>query len=302
MLFSIVFVDKSVLACLRTADHSGLKVSTQALNYLQHWYPQQGMESPSNLKFQFDGKEDAKKFFYVYENVLIMGKTDEEKEDRLVAHLNAEAFENYFDHFTDKKAPTEEAKSFQLVKKAQLEKFSTKKTESETMKEAVNLTYKGEDFKLLVRASKLYKEANFNDGMRHGMIMEAIKSDEILLQFVLLRKVSTFDCVKDTCLEDAEHQKMYSIPKGVTAKLAGVFELEHDINSQGIDDEALNKTDILCKKFGDLSLLITKSKPKPNIQDIISHKCKKPSQYASQYQMQIDSVQSCNYCGRYGHS
>ena len=59
--------------------------------------------------------------------------------------------------------------------------------------------------------------------------------------------------------------------------------------------------DILCKKSEDLVLLITKSKPKPKIQDVICHKCKKPSHYASQCQMQTEPVKSCNYCGRYGH-
>ncbi len=48
------------------------------------------------------------------------------------------------------------------------------------MNKAVNLTYKGEDVKeFFVRASKLYKEANFNEGTKHGMIMETIKSDQI---------------------------------------------------------------------------------------------------------------------------
>ena len=49
------------------------------------------MESPKDLKLQLDGKEDAKKFFYVYQNVRMKSKTDEEKAARLVAHLNAEA-------------------------------------------------------------------------------------------------------------------------------------------------------------------------------------------------------------------
>ena len=56
-------------------------------------------------------------------------KTDEEKAERLVAQLNGEAFEYYFDHFTDENAPTEEEKSFRKVKTALLEKFSTKKVE-----------------------------------------------------------------------------------------------------------------------------------------------------------------------------
>ena len=90
------------------------------------------------------------------------------------------------------------------------------------MKEAVNLTYKDEDAKeFFVRASKLCKKANFNEGTKHGMIMEAIKSDQSLLQFTLLRKVNTFDDVRKTCLEYAEHQNMYSLPKGVTEKPSG---------------------------------------------------------------------------------
>ncbi len=79
------------------------------------------MESPRDLKFQFDGKEDPKKFFCIHDNVQMKGKMDEEKADRLVAHLNAEAFEYYFDNFTDENAPTEETKSFRKVEADLLE-------------------------------------------------------------------------------------------------------------------------------------------------------------------------------------
>ena len=34
------------------------------------------MASSSELKYDFDGKEDAKKFFYVYENVVMKNKTE----------------------------------------------------------------------------------------------------------------------------------------------------------------------------------------------------------------------------------
>ena len=44
------------------------------------------MASPSDLKYHFSGKEDAKKFFYVYENVVMKNKTEEEKADSLVAY------------------------------------------------------------------------------------------------------------------------------------------------------------------------------------------------------------------------
>ncbi len=84
------------------------------------------MESSSDLKFQFDGRENAEKLFYLYENVLTKSTRVEEKADRLVAHLNAEAVKYYFDRFKEENSHTEGVNSFQLFKKALLETLSTK--------------------------------------------------------------------------------------------------------------------------------------------------------------------------------
>ena len=62
------------------------------------------MASPSELKYHFNGKEDAKKFFYVYENVIMKNKIEEERADSLVACLDVKAFEYYFDNFTEDNA------------------------------------------------------------------------------------------------------------------------------------------------------------------------------------------------------
>ena len=74
---------------------------------LQHWYPQQGMASLSQLKYHFNAKENTKRFFNVYENVVMKTKTDEEKANSLVAYLYGEAFEYYIDNFTKDDAPNE---------------------------------------------------------------------------------------------------------------------------------------------------------------------------------------------------
>ena len=68
---------------------------------------------------------------------------------------------------------------------------------------------------------------------------------------------------------------------------------------QWTDELALDKMSMLCKTFEDLALLITRSKPKQNIQDVICQKCKKLGNYASQCKMQAEAVKSCSFCGRY---
>ena len=57
------------------------------------------------------------------------------------------------------------------------------------MKEAVNLVYNGGNFKeFVLKSRKLYKEAKFNDQAKFGLIREAIKFGQGMLQFVFLRK------------------------------------------------------------------------------------------------------------------
>ncbi len=155
---------------------------------------------------------------------------------------------------TYENAPTEEAKSFRKVKTALLGKFSRKKTESETMKEAVNLTYQGEDVnEFFVRACKPYKKASFKERTKQGIIMEAIHSYEGLSHFVLLRNATMFDKVKETCLEYAEHQNVYSLPKQVTRNALGVLDTGTHKRPQGTDEQTLEKMDMLFKKFEDLA-------------------------------------------------
>ena len=56
------------------------------------------MVSLSEVKYHFNGKKDAKKFFYVYENVVMKNKIEKGKADSLVTYLYGEAFKYYFEN------------------------------------------------------------------------------------------------------------------------------------------------------------------------------------------------------------
>ncbi len=91
------------------------------------------MNTSSDL-ITFKGTEDARKFFYLYENVLTKGHPESERTEQIVLYISGTSFYFYFDGFTIDNAPTQEAKDYGIVEKVMLEKFSTKKTESEIMK------------------------------------------------------------------------------------------------------------------------------------------------------------------------
>ena len=50
-------------------------------------------------------------------------KDEKEQADILVAYLDGEGFQYYFDNFAEENTPTEKVKSFQKSKTAFLEKF-----------------------------------------------------------------------------------------------------------------------------------------------------------------------------------
>ncbi len=66
------------------------------------------MNTPSELT-TFKGSKDARKFFYLYENVVTKSLPDSERAEKIVACLSDVAFDFYFDRFTIDNDPTEEA-------------------------------------------------------------------------------------------------------------------------------------------------------------------------------------------------
>ena len=117
------------------------------------------MNIPSEL-ITFEGTEDARKFFYLSENVVKKSLPDIEKAEKIVAYLTGAAFDIYFYRFTSDNAPTEEANDYEVVKKVILEKISIQKTDSEIIRDALSLRYDGGDIPtFLSRADKVYSQA-----------------------------------------------------------------------------------------------------------------------------------------------
>ena len=66
------------------------------------------MDTPNKLMI-FNGNEDVRKFFCVYENVVIKGLPDKEKAEKIVAYLAGAAFDFNSDRFTTDNGPKDEA-------------------------------------------------------------------------------------------------------------------------------------------------------------------------------------------------
>ena len=77
------------------------------------------------------------------------------------------------------------------------------------MKEAISLEQDGRHIQtFLTRADKLYSQAKFNQQAKFGVVRDALKSDEVLLKFVLFRGAKSYSEIDDACMEYAYKLKM----------------------------------------------------------------------------------------------
>ncbi len=233
------------------------------------------METLSELMV-FKGDEDARKFFYLYEDVATKGIPDTAKAEKIVAYLGGEVFDFYFERFTIENGPILEAKNYQLVKKEMLKKFSTQKSEAEVMLDTISLTYDGGDIPtFLVKAEKAYNRAKFNEQAKYGLLIEALKSDQLLLQFVLLRGAKSYDEVKKYCTDYAENQKMMKNPAGKQMNQVPT----RKNNARFSNDTHIDE---LCREVEKLHLFMSRVPRNQRQQKPLCHEWIKKGHYASQ--------------------
>ncbi len=112
------------------------------------------------------------------------------------------------------------------------------------MKQAVNLTYQGENVKeLFGRASWLYKVANFNKQSKFRLVIEAIKSDQVMLQFVSLREATTFEEFRNAFFEYTENQTVTGLTSGRTIEATELIQFGQPEKSNDKRREAIEQMD-----------------------------------------------------------
>ena len=154
------------------------------------------MTSPSEIS-QFNESGDARKFFFLFENILLKEESNAERVVKLVMILTRSAFDFYFKYFTFDNRPTENAEKYTQVKEAIISQFSPKKPQAVMMREAVHLRYDGGDFKLFIEeAERAYCAAEFNNEFKLGLIREAANGHAMLMEFALLQGARDYDCFK----------------------------------------------------------------------------------------------------------
>lgn len=171
---------------------------------------------------------------------------------------------------------TEEAMDYVKVKTAMLEEFSTRRSEAEVMRDPAILKYKGGDIRaFLVKEDRFYLQTKFNDSSKLSLFMESIKSDQIMVQFILYRGCKIYLEGEKVVLGYHEYEKLLEPTASEQPR-----KREGKKNNQGNQ-----QLETICEQLKNLTLALSKqntSSPRVGFvsQGIRFYKCGEMSRYA----------------------
>lgn len=143
------------------------------------------MESTKRV---FDRTSDFKVFLFYFGNVASRNKNAEEKIYELLARLDKEAFQFSFEKSTRDREMLEDAKDYEKVKAAFLEKHQRNEDPSTIMKAALHARLDIENLNVLLnKLEDLYEKANFNVEDKFAMSQKAVSQYQDLAGMALFR-------------------------------------------------------------------------------------------------------------------
>jgi len=278
----------------------------------------------------FDGTTDVKMFFFYFENVATRGKDHTEMAFDLLAFLDKDAFQFYYEKFTRDGELVEEAKDYAVVKAASIAKYEQKEDAGSIMQRALHASLDPQDMeKSISRMDELFGKANFNEEAKFAVLQRAVNEFPDLAAMALFRKADDYEKLK-TLVEDF-HQGKKAYPSLDRANFQAIRNLVKFVDEKSAADSKTprlmvrpdtrvqnveNKVDKLADQLANLTLLIKKSKgndkgtdrpagsssrTKDEEEVKLCSVCHQPNCYATKCPQNPHRDAICENCGKRGH-
>ena len=278
-------------------------------------------------KRTFDGTTDVKMFFFYFENVATRGKDHSEMALDLLAFLDRDPFQFYYEKFTRNGELIEEAKDYAKVKAAFITRYEKKEDPGTIMQLALQASLNHDDMeKSISRMDELFGKAKFNEEAKFAVLQRAVNEFSDLAAMALFRKADDYKTLK-TIVEDfyqgkkaylslnrANYQaasnkvKFVDEKSAVDAKTPRIM-VRPDARVQNVE----NKVDKLADQLANLTLLIKKTKTsdkgtagssrtKADDDVELCSVCNEPDCYAAKCPQNPHRNAICENCGKRGHT
>ena len=224
---------------------------------------------PSRLVL--DGKNDADvaKYFFVYENIVMRSKSDEDKAGELLCYLQGDAFEFYYsstavgvvyDTYSRNGKLTDDAGDYQAVKKAMINRFESVTGPVEHIRRAVSgRLHQSDLLGSLNEIDRCFDKAAYDAEAKLGLLRNAVMEHADVAQFVLYRAPGTYEELRKAIKDFDGGRKAFAAVQSLSQPQQMVPKsiLQRPDRLQR-SNKVEEKVDMLADNLAELSLLMKK--------------------------------------------
>ena len=132
--------------------------------------------------------------FFVFENVVMRGKSDEEKAGELLCYLQSESFDYYYENYSQDVGLTVTASDYQALNKALIDRLESVPEPGENIQLAITSRLDGGDIlALLNEMDRHFEKASFNTEAKFRLLLDVVMEHVEVSQFVLYRSPTTYE-------------------------------------------------------------------------------------------------------------
>lgn len=152
-----------------------------------------GVEGPAFITFDGSSTADAVKIFFVYYNVIMRGKSPEEKAGEVRRYPEGSVFYSYHGSFSRNSILTEDAADWEIIEKTISSWFITIVRAEEHIRRAMAARLDSADLlSSLSGRETILEKAGFNNEARSGLLHNAVKKHVDVSQFATYPSPTTF--------------------------------------------------------------------------------------------------------------
>lgn len=270
------------------------------------WRDDAGDAGPSPFIFNGASDSDVTKFLFVYENVVMRGKSEEDKAGSILCHLEGAAFDFYYETYSRDGGLSEAAGDWKEVKKALADRFVVTARPEEEIQKAIACRLEVDALlPSLEQMEKLYEKAGFNEEAKYGLLRNAVMGHLEVAQFAILRSPTTYDELKKTVKDFAVGRDAFRAARASSSVNDQTPKKVLQRPDAGPKQEKLeSKVDELATQLAELSLMMKKKQQTPaeSGPTWTCSFCKEPGHSASRCRSNPHRDTRCPNCGKIGHS
>ena len=217
---------------------------------------------PNPVTYDGSNGADVSKFLFVYDNIIMRGKSDKEKAAAILCHVEGAAFDYYYDTYSHSGSLTEAASNWDGVKSALPDCFTKSPRPEANIQKAMSCRLDGENLLASMdEMKKLYRRAGFNNEAKYGLLRNAVMEPLDVAQVAIYRSPTTYEELRKTVKDFSAGRDAFKEAKTAAASVEPVTPkrvlLRSDVDPR--QDKLENKVDAITNQLAELSLMMKKT-------------------------------------------